>query len=146
MIIRNLGPWGHSSTKLNMYSTSVQLGFPSPADDHLQSSLDLTELLIKHPAATYIAEANGESMREIGIFSGDLLIVDRSIRPQHMSVIVAAINAELTCKILDLTNKQLLPANVNMSPIPIPDDVDLISEGVVIHVIRRNVSGHDRTC
>ena len=139
------GLWRHSSISLPMVGCSVPLGFPSPADDHLVSNLDLTELLIKHPSATYIAEAKGESMREAGIFNGDLLIVDRAVQPTHNAIIVAAVNGELTCKILDLHHKQLVPANSAMSPIPITEDIELLSEGMVIHVIRRNVSGYDCT-
>ena len=143
MTIIRKGSWQSSTIKIPKFSSIVPLGFPSPADDYIESSLDLTELLIKHPASTYIAEARGDSMVGVGIFSGDLLIVDRSVQATHKAVIIAAINGELTCKILDTHNKQLLPANSKMAPIPIGDDVDLVSEGVVIHVIRRNVSGHD---
>jgi DNA polymerase V len=139
------GLWRHSSIKLPKISCSVPLGFPSPADDFIDSNLDLTELLIKHPSATYIAEAKGESMRDVGIFSGDLLIVDRAVQPIHNSIIVAAVNGELTCKILDLHHKLLVPANRAMTPIPITGDIELLSEGVVIHVIRRNITGHDCT-
>ena len=84
-------------------------------------------------------------MREAGIFNGDLLIVDRAVQPTHNAIIVAAVNGELTCKILDLHHKQLVPANSAMAPIPITEDIELLSEGVVIHVIRRNVSGYDCT-
>lgn len=59
--------------------TPVRAGFPSPADDYLEAKLDLTEHLVKHPSATYYIKAMGDSMVDYGIFSGDLLIVDRSL-------------------------------------------------------------------
>lgn len=84
-------------------------------------------------------------MVDLGIFSGDLLIVDRAANYQHQSIVVASINGELTCKILDYHNRQLLPANRSMSAIPLPEDIELIIEGVVLHVIKRNITANVRT-
>ncbi|MCZ7649295.1 MAG: translesion error-prone DNA polymerase V autoproteolytic subunit [Planctomycetota bacterium] len=76
----------------------VPAGFPSPADDHLEAPLDLNEHLIKHPAATFIVRASGDSMRDAGIHDGDLLIVDRSLSPRNGSIVVACVDGELTVK------------------------------------------------
>jgi len=86
--------------------TPVRAGFPSPADDYLEAKLDLTEHLVKHPSATYYIKAMGDSMVDYGIFSGDLLIVDRSLTPQVDDVVIAAIDGELTCKCLGLIQGQ----------------------------------------
>ena len=134
-----------SDESLPLAGSTVAAGFPSPADDYIQSRLDLTELLIKHPSSTYLARAEGNSMVELGIFSGDLLVVDRAAERIHMCVDVASIDGEFTTKILDMHNQLLLPANKEMAPIPIPEDSDVIFEGVVTSVIKTNVSGHVRT-
>ncbi len=120
---------------LPFFSSSVPAGFPSPADDYIENSLDLNEFLIKHPSSTYFARAAGDSMVERGIMDKALLIVDRAIEPRQGQVVIAAINGELTCKILDIQNKQLLAANPAYAPVLIAEDSDLLLEGVVIHVI-----------
>lgn len=123
---------------LPLFIHSVPAGFPSPADDYLDRSLDLNTHLIKHPAATYLARAKGDSMEGCGIFDGDLLIIDRSIEAQHGQIIIAALDGQLTCKILDTKQQSLISANKNYSPIRISEFSDLIIEGVVIHSIRHH--------
>jgi DNA polymerase V len=77
-------------------------------------------------------------MRNAGIFDGDLLIVDRSIEAVHGSVVLAAINGEITCKTLDMHARELLSANNQYPPIPIHDGADFSVEGVVIYSIRNH--------
>ena len=122
-----------------LYLSTVQAGFPSPADDYMDKRLDLTEKLIKHPAATFYCRVSGSSMEGVGIFDGDLLIVDRAVTPQNGSVVVAVVDGDMTCKLLDTTNKKLLSANEKFPPIKIGDDVECLIEGVVIHSIRSHV-------
>lgn len=124
---------------LPQFSHSVAAGFPSAADDFIEDTLDLNEHLIKHPSATFLAKARGSSMIGRGIYTGDTLIVDRHIEPSHGDIVIAALDGELTCKILDKRLRQLVPANGNMQPIPVGDDSELIIEGVVIHSIRHHV-------
>lgn len=116
-------------------SRRLACGFPSPADDYAESIPSLNELLIKHPAATILAKAQGDSMIERGIMDGSLLIIDRSIQPENDSTIVASIAGELTVKILDLRNQILRPANPHHPPIPLPKDIDVVCEGVVTYCI-----------
>ena len=123
---------------LPLFIHAVPAGFPSPADDYLERSLDLNSYLIRHPAATYLARAKGNSMRGRGIFDGDLLIVDRSLEPQHNQIVIAALDGQLTCKILDKQQQCLRAANKDYSPIPIGEFSELIIEGVVIHSIRHH--------
>lgn len=82
-------------------ASSVHAGFPSPAEDYVESSLDLNEYLIRHPAATFIVRVEGRSMTGAGIFSGDLLVVDRSIEPCAGHVVIAMVEGELTLKRLE---------------------------------------------
>ncbi|KTD32178.1 SOS error prone mutagenesis protein UmuD (RumA) [Legionella nautarum] len=120
-----------------LYSSTVRAGFPSPADDYIEDFLDLNQYLVNHPASTFMVRASGDSMTDVGIQSGDLLIVDRSIEATHGKVVIAAINGELTVKRLSRVNGRikLLPANDKYKPIDITDEQDLVIWGVVIHVI-----------
>lgn len=127
--------FNQASDKLRLVQTRLACGFPSPADDYTEKMPSLDQLLIKHPSATLIAKASGDSMIERGILDGSLLIIDRSIEPTHNATIVASIAGELTVKILDLNHRLLLPANHKHSPIPLPDDLDVICEGVVTYCI-----------
>jgi len=120
---------------LPLYSDSVAAGFPSPAEDHTDQALDLNEHLIAKPSATYFARASGDSMEGAKIYDGDLLVVDRSQRPEQGRIVIASVDGQLTCKILDINNRCLRAANPDYEAIPLPDETDLVIEGVVMHVI-----------
>ena len=77
-------------------SGSVVAGFPSPAEQYLEPPLDLNELLVKRPAATYFVRVEGDSMSGAGISDGDLLVVDRSLRPADGDVIIASVDGDFT--------------------------------------------------
>lgn len=124
--------------KLPLYASTVRAGFPSPADDYQESTLDLNQFVVTHPSATYFVRASGSSMEGCGIYSGDLLIVNRALTPQHGDVVIAAIDGELTCKILDLNNSELRSANPQFPSIPITLEMDLIIEGVVSFSLRQH--------
>jgi len=125
--------------ELPLYAHRVRAGFPSPADDFIDRSLDLNEFLVRRPSATFFAWAEGDSLRGIGIGPGDLLIVDRAAERRQGSVVVAALDGELTCKILDLRRQRLLSANDDFPPIDISGREDLVIEGVVTHSIRKHI-------
>lgn len=139
MIVRPLcilhSPCRNADDALRMLPLRLACGFPSPAGDYIESMPSLNELLIKHPSATFIGKAQGDSMIERGILDGSLLIIDRSITPLHDSTIVASIAGEMTIKILDLNHRLLRPANRKQQPLPLPDDLDVICEGVVTFCI-----------
>lgn len=124
---------------LPLYASRVAAGFPSPADDYIEGKLDLNQYLIHKPAATFFARAEGDSMIGAGIHPGDLLIVDRSAKPLHQSIVVAALDGELTCKILDIHRRCLRAANPQYAPIPILPGSDFAIEGVVLHSIHHHV-------
>ena len=83
-------------------SGSVVAGFPSPAEQYLEPPLDLNELLVKRPAATFFVRVQGDSMIGAGINDGDLLVVDRSLRPASGDVIIASVDGDFTVKTLRL--------------------------------------------
>lgn len=83
---------------LPLFLCRVSAGFPSPADDHLDKRLDLNELLVKHPAATFFVRVAGDSMIGAGINHDDILVVDRSVEPANGKVVIAVLNGELTVK------------------------------------------------
>jgi len=129
---------GEQTRKIPLYSSHVRAGFPSPADDYIESMLDLNEHLIKHPAATFVVKVSGDSMKDIGIHSGSLLLVDKSIAPVHGKIVVAALNGELTVKRLSIgKDKVLLVAeNPDYPAIEITEDLDMVIWGVVTSMIQ----------
>jgi len=123
--------------KLPLLLSTVRAGFPSPADDYVEGSLDLNEHLIAHKEATFFIRVKGRSMVEVGINSGDLLVVDRSLDPVNGDIVVAALDGEFTVKRLDLQSGQvrLLPANSLFRPIELSEGQELTIWGVVTSVI-----------
>ena len=117
----------------------VSAGYPSPADDYLDGSLDLNQHLIKHPTATFFVRVAGESMREAGIHSGGVLIVDRALTPGDGSVIIAIINGELTVKRLSKRHGKLMlvPENHQYPPLAITETTAFEVWGVVTYVIHQ---------
>ena len=78
--------------------SSVAAGFPSPADDYATKAIDLNAVLIKNPQATFLMRVAGLSMRDAGVDDGDVVLVDRALRPVHGSAIVAVVDGEFICK------------------------------------------------
>ncbi|QXN65274.1 translesion error-prone DNA polymerase V autoproteolytic subunit [Serratia fonticola] len=124
-----------SRLSLPLFGESCPAGFPSPAQDWIEAQLDLNQFLILHPSATYFVRAEGESMIETGILSGDLLIVDKALEPRHGDIVVASVGGEFTVKRLCVHPQLCLqPMNAAYSPIYVdPDELDIF--GVVIHGI-----------
>ena len=125
-----------SALPLPFYDLLVPAGFPSPAQDYVEKTLDLNELCIAHPAATYFVRVQGDSMIDAGIQDGDLLIVDRAIEPKHGDIVIAGFHGELTCKKLQIEPRlQLVPMNPDYPVIRVPDETELDIHGVVMHVL-----------
>lgn len=122
-----------------MLLTHIPAGFPSPADDYLEERLDLNELLIDHPAATFFVKVEGESMRDAGIVSGDILVVDRSLEPGHNRIVVAIVNGEFTIKRLIKAGERVLlvPENPDYPVKEIGSDDSFEVWGVVTAAIHR---------
>ena len=92
--------------ELPIFSSPVEAGFPSPADDHIEGKLDLNEHLVRRPAATFFVRASGQSMRDAGIFDGDLLIIDRGVTPQPDDIVIAILEGDLTVKRLKKVDRK----------------------------------------
>lgn len=125
--------------QLPLFLTKVSAGFPSPADDFIEKKLDINELLIKHPAATFLVRVSGTSMVNAGIKSNDILVVDRSLEVKNHNIVIAVIDGELTVKRFKKRNNKvyLLPANKDYNEIEIKQDQELIIWGVVTSVIHQ---------
>jgi DNA polymerase V len=130
--------------RLPLVCGRVEAGFPSPADDFIERSLDLNEQLVTNPIATFFVRASGHSMDGAGIHDGDLLIVDRSMTPVHGSIVIAVIDGGLTVKRLSKRNNigSLLPEPSNAdqstySTIEVGPDTDATIWGVVTWSLHR---------
>ncbi|MEL0639709.1 S24 family peptidase [Pseudoalteromonas aliena] len=119
-----------------VYIEAGVCGFESPAAQYTELGVSLDELLIKHPDATFIGIASGNSMQEVGIFEGDLLVVDRAEQADNGDVIVANLNGLFVCKLLDKTNARLLSASPLHKPVQLTPADEFQLEGVVTLSIR----------
>ena len=134
---------GEFKKKLDLLiAPQIKAGFPSPAQDYLQESLDFNRDLIKHPEATFYGRVDGDSMIDAGICDGDIAVIDRSVEPMNGDVVVGYINGEFTIKFLDLTHKkdgyiELRPANKNYQPIRINEFDEFEVWGVVVWTIKK---------
>jgi DNA polymerase V len=122
-----------------LYSHKVVAGFPSPADDYIEAHLNLNDKLIKNKEATFLLKVQGDSMKKIGIFDGDILVVDKSIKPTDGKIVIAALDGQLTVKRLSLksTGTWLVPENDQYPPIPVKEGSDIVIWGVVTSTIRQ---------
>lgn len=134
-----LGALSESSIEIPFASTGVSAGFPSPAEDYLDGMLDLNKHLIKHPASTFFARVDGESMKNASINDGDLLVIDKSIEPYDGCIAVCYIDGDFTLKRVDLTDGKivLMPENEAYKPIEVKPDDEFAVWGVVRYVIKK---------
>jgi len=123
-----------------IFTSRVQAGFPSPADDHLEDALDLNTHLIQLTDATFFVKAQGDSMLGAGIHQGDILIVDKSLTAKSGKIVIAVVDGEFTVKRLQLLNGTvlLLPENPNYPPIAVDESNDFQIWGIVTHVIHQS--------
>ena len=122
--------------KLPFYIHKVGAGFPSPATDYIEDDVDLNTHLIKNAPATFIIRVQGKSMANVGIYDGDLLIVDRSINPKNSSTVIANVNEELVVKtFIRGKNNNYLASGPNK--IELSENPNVIIWGVVTYVIHK---------
>jgi DNA polymerase V len=121
-------------TSAPLYASQPAAGFPAPGDDMVEKPLDLNDLLIENPTATFFVRVSGDSMEGAGIFNGDILVVDRSVTPKDESIVVAAVYGELVVKRLKKYPQKavLLSENEGYEPIVISDVDDIYIWGVVV--------------
>ena len=124
---------------LPLFSGKVSAGFPSPADDYIEKTLDLNDLLVQKPAATYFVRAQGESMLGAGIHPNDILVVDRSLEPVPGRIVICALNGELVVKRLKRLGGQWVLGSENPAykDIVLREEMDTVIWGVVTNVIHQ---------
>ena len=127
----------NSHSGIPLFVSRIPAGFPSPADDYIDSSLDLNELLVRHPSATFFVRVSGDSMVEAGINSGDILIVDRAEAAVSGRIVIASLDGELTVKrfLRNGGEVYLAAENCSYDPIRVSPEMDFEIWGVVVHVI-----------
>nr|WP_279053198.1 translesion error-prone DNA polymerase V autoproteolytic subunit [Acinetobacter tandoii] len=134
--IRQIDPATH--LEIPLASERIQAGFPSPAQDYVENTLDLNEHLIKNPAATFIVRVNSLSMLGIGIDVNDELIVDRSLEAKHRDIVIALVDNEFTVKRLMIEGDQhwLKTENPDFQDIHFDEGQELVIWGVVTRVLK----------
>jgi DNA polymerase V len=141
----------HFSSTLEIYSAltetelslpfaenGISAGFPSPALDFVDLTIDLNRHLIKHPSSTFYGLVKGHSMRNVGINDKDLLVIDKSLEPTDNKIAVCYIDGEYTLKRIKIEKKQcwLMPENENYQPIKVNEENDFLIWGIVTYVIK----------
>jgi DNA polymerase V len=121
-----------------LVSEGISAGFPSPALDFVDLSIDLNKQLIKHPSATFYGRVKGQSMKDLGIHDGDLLVIDKSLEPVNGKIAICYIDGEFTIKTIKLDTHccWLMPANESYQPIKVTADNNFLIWGIVTHVIK----------
>lgn len=117
----------------------ISAGFPSPALDFIDLSIDLNKQLIEHPSATFYGRVKGESMKNAGINDGDLLVIDKSIEPADGKIAVCYLDGEFTLKRIKITLEGvwLMPENESYKPIKIEEGNTLTVWGIVTYIIKK---------
>lgn len=128
----------NAPVEIPLSESGVHAGFPSPAEDFLEGSLDLNSLVIKHPEATFFARVGGDSMKDEGITEGDILIVDKAVRPYDGCLAVAYVDGEFTLKRVRIEPDKILlaPANPKYRTIEVSADNEFAVWGVIQWVIK----------
>ncbi|MBM3468771.1 MAG: translesion error-prone DNA polymerase V autoproteolytic subunit [Alphaproteobacteria bacterium] len=125
------------------YAHRISAGFPSPADDFLETALDLNQYLIRHPAATFFVKVAGDSMIQAGIHNNDILVVDRSLEAKSGAIVIAVVNGELTVKRLRMEGQKVIlkPENPDYPSLTITEEMAFSIWGVVTSVIHEFKGG-----
>lgn len=132
-------PLGQFPISVMELETPIHAGFPSPAEDFQAKRIDILERLVTHPQATYSMAVRGHSMEGVGIFDGDVVLVDRAVKPAHGHIVVAVVDNEFTCKQLWLRGGRfkLKAANPTFADIVPTEGQTVEVWGVVIASIKQ---------
>ena len=127
-----------SKVVLPFFDTGISAGFPSPADDYIELTIDLNRELIKNKDSTYFARVKGHSMKNAGIYDGDLLVIDKSLEPTNNKIAVCQIDGEFTIKRIKIEKDivWLIAENEDYKPIMVTPENDFMVWGIVIHSIK----------
>ena len=137
---KNKGDIEDNLTPVPYLLSRISAGFPSPADDYIENNLSLSELLIRNHLSTFLMKTSGDSMMDVGINDGDILVVDRSIEPKNKDIVIAIFEGNLTVKRLIFKTNSLVmlkSENTAYKDIKIPESSDLEIWGVVTSVIHQ---------
>ena len=117
----------------------IYAGFPSPAQDFMDIAIDLNEVLIKHPAATFFGRVKGDSLQDAGVDEGDILIIDKSLEPKDGDMAVCYVDGDFTLKFVrhDKDGILLIPANKKYSPIRVTENNEFQVWGIVTYTIKK---------
>ncbi len=133
----------HADTETELallFAVGISAGFPSPAEEYIEPSLDLNKTLVQHPNSTFFGKVKGHSMRDAGINDGDILVIDKSLAPANGKLAVCYIDGEFTIKTLKVDKKGdvwLMPANPDFQPLKVTDGNDFVVWGIVTYVIHK---------
>jgi DNA polymerase V len=139
MSINILNPNPTSDLPLPNAGSQISAGFPSPAEDYLEPTLDLNSALIKNPSSTFYGRVSGVSMKDAGVDNGDLLVIDKSLTYRNNALAVCFINGEFTLKRIKVEGNTILlmPANQDYQPIVVKEDDDFTVWGIVTYIIKK---------
>jgi DNA polymerase V len=137
-VIEFFSPLTGTELELPFINEGISAGFPSPALDFVDATIDLNKHIIKHPSATFYGRVKGESLKNVGINDGDILVIDRSIAPVSGKIAVCFIDGEFTAKRIQKTKDELwlVPENEHYPSIKVEEGNNLIIWGVITHVIK----------
>lgn len=128
-----------TSAEIPLVDGGLRAGFPSPAEDFLEVKIDFNKEYIKNKDATFYARVKGNSMKNAGIFDGDVLVIDRSLEPQNDKIAVCVIDSEFTVKRIKIEKGivWLIPENEEFKPIIVTEDNEFIVWGIVTASIKK---------
>jgi DNA polymerase V len=124
--------------ELPVICAGISAGFPSPAMDFIDLTIDMNRHLVKHPSSTFYGRVKGHSMKDVGIFDGDLLVIDKSLEPKNDKIAVCYLDGEFTVKRIKIEDNAiwLVPANTDYKAIKVSEDNEFLIWGIVTHVIK----------
>lgn len=128
-----------SDLSLPFADMGIKAGFPSPAQNFMDLSIDLNNELIRHPASTFYGRVKGDSMIDAGVNDGDILIIDKSLEPKNGDMAVCFVDGEFTIKYIKIekTVIWLVPANKLYKPIKVTEENDFLIWGIVTYSIKK---------
>lgn len=125
--------------QLPLVNSPISAGFPSPAEDFSEVGIDLNKELIENSFSTFFGRVKGQSMQDMGIDDGDIMIIDKSLEPKDGKIAVCFVDGEFTVKQIKIEKEAcyLIPANPNYKPIKVTEENDFLIWGIVTYVIKK---------
>jgi len=126
---------------INFHNLEVSAGFPSPAGDIFSSKINIYDYLVINPSSTFCIKISGDSMQGAGIFSGDMLVIDKSIKPKNNQIILCMLNGDFLVKKIRIIEKKifLISENPNYKTIPVTNINEFNIFGVIVATVKKFV-------